>query len=98
MRELQPKKTILNLRTFDESNEQALSFHQTQHQHAQPNHNHQHHMAESAENGSKKAGNYNIEPNHILLFTLMNPLYPITVSVVHTICTPYANQIILSFL
>ncbi|XP_019851800.1 PREDICTED: heterogeneous nuclear ribonucleoprotein L-like [Amphimedon queenslandica] len=27
--------------------------------------------------------------NHILLFTIFNPLYPITVDVIRTICTPY---------
>lgn len=28
-------------------------------------------------------------PNHILLFTIFNPLYPITVDVIRTICSPY---------
>ncbi|XP_055593143.1 heterogeneous nuclear ribonucleoprotein L isoform X2 [Uranotaenia lowii] len=27
-------------------------------------------------------------PNHILLFTIINPVYPITVDVLHTICQP----------
>uniref|UniRef100_A0A182RST4 RRM domain-containing protein n=1 Tax=Anopheles funestus TaxID=62324 RepID=A0A182RST4_ANOFN len=27
-------------------------------------------------------------PNHILLFTILNPIYPITVDVLHTICQP----------
>lgn len=27
-------------------------------------------------------------PNHILLFTIINPVYPITVDVLHTICSP----------
>lgn len=27
-------------------------------------------------------------PNHILLFTIINPVYPITVDVLHTICNP----------
>ncbi|XP_040168992.1 heterogeneous nuclear ribonucleoprotein L isoform X10 [Anopheles arabiensis] len=27
-------------------------------------------------------------PNHILLFTILNPIYPITVDVLHTICHP----------
>jgi heterogeneous nuclear ribonucleoprotein L len=27
--------------------------------------------------------------NHILLFTIFNPLYPITVDVIRTICSPY---------
>nr|XP_023020045.1 heterogeneous nuclear ribonucleoprotein L-like [Leptinotarsa decemlineata] len=26
------------------------------------------------------------KPNHILLFTIINPMYPITVDVLHTIC------------
>lgn len=28
------------------------------------------------------------EPNNVLLFTVFNPVYPITVDVLHTICTP----------
>ncbi|XP_073987246.1 heterogeneous nuclear ribonucleoprotein L isoform X10 [Rhodnius prolixus] len=28
------------------------------------------------------------EPNNVLLFTIINPVYPITVDVLHTICTP----------
>lgn len=28
------------------------------------------------------------KPNHVLLFTVINPAYPITVDVIHTICTP----------
>ncbi|KAJ8321028.1 hypothetical protein KUTeg_002615 [Tegillarca granosa] len=30
-------------------------------------------------------------PNHILLFTVLNPQYPITVDVMHTICGPYGQ-------
>ncbi|XP_054282546.1 heterogeneous nuclear ribonucleoprotein L-like isoform X2 [Macrosteles quadrilineatus] len=30
----------------------------------------------------------NLTPNHVLLFTIVNPLYPITVHVLHTICSP----------
>lgn len=30
----------------------------------------------------------NLVPNHVLLFTIVNPLYPITVHVLHTICSP----------
>nr|KAG5714502.1 hypothetical protein BaRGS_006948 [Batillaria attramentaria] len=29
--------------------------------------------------------------NHILLFTILNPQYPITVDVMHTICSPYGQ-------
>ncbi|KAL3873206.1 hypothetical protein ACJMK2_036349 [Sinanodonta woodiana] len=29
--------------------------------------------------------------NHILLFTVLNPQYPITVDVMHTICSPYGQ-------
>ncbi|XP_043196444.1 heterogeneous nuclear ribonucleoprotein L-like [Amphibalanus amphitrite] len=32
-------------------------------------------------------------PNHILLFTVMNPVYPITVDILHTICSPHARVI-----
>ncbi|KAH8027564.1 hypothetical protein HPB51_007114 [Rhipicephalus microplus] len=28
------------------------------------------------------------KPNHVLLMTILNPAYPITVDVIHTICTP----------
>uniref|UniRef100_A0A1B6DH03 RRM domain-containing protein n=1 Tax=Clastoptera arizonana TaxID=38151 RepID=A0A1B6DH03_9HEMI len=28
------------------------------------------------------------KPNHVLLFTIINPMYPITVDVLHTICSP----------
>ncbi|XP_071520736.1 heterogeneous nuclear ribonucleoprotein L isoform X11 [Panulirus ornatus] len=31
------------------------------------------------------------QPNHVLLMTILNPAYPITVDVVHTICQPYGN-------
>lgn len=30
-------------------------------------------------------------PNHILLMTILNPAYPITVDVIHTICQPFGN-------
>ncbi|XP_039307261.1 polypyrimidine tract-binding protein homolog 1-like [Solenopsis invicta] len=30
----------------------------------------------------------NIKPNHVLLYTIMNPIYPITVEVLHTISAP----------
>ncbi|XP_070496342.1 heterogeneous nuclear ribonucleoprotein L-like isoform X2 [Chironomus tepperi] len=30
-------------------------------------------------------------PNHILLFTIINPVYPITVEVIYTICHPHGN-------
>uniref|UniRef100_A0A0P4W4K1 RRM domain-containing protein n=1 Tax=Scylla olivacea TaxID=85551 RepID=A0A0P4W4K1_SCYOL len=30
-------------------------------------------------------------PNHVLLMTILNPAYPITVDVIHTICQPYGN-------
>jgi len=30
-------------------------------------------------------------PNHVLLMTILNPAYPITVDVVHTIAQPYGN-------
>ncbi|XP_067628116.1 heterogeneous nuclear ribonucleoprotein L isoform X8 [Eurosta solidaginis] len=30
-------------------------------------------------------------PNHILLFTIINPFYPITVDVLHKICTPHGQ-------
>ncbi|RLU24758.1 hypothetical protein DMN91_002848 [Ooceraea biroi] len=30
----------------------------------------------------------NNKPNHVLLFTIINPVYPITVEVLHTISTP----------
>ncbi|XP_047000111.1 heterogeneous nuclear ribonucleoprotein L isoform X1 [Schistocerca americana] len=30
----------------------------------------------------------NEKPNHVLLFTVLNPVYPITVEVLHTICSP----------
>lgn len=30
----------------------------------------------------------NLNPNHVLLFTIINPVYPITVDVLHTICSP----------
>ncbi|XP_068624564.1 heterogeneous nuclear ribonucleoprotein L isoform X3 [Battus philenor] len=30
-------------------------------------------------------------PNHILLYTIINPAYPITVDVIHTISTPHGN-------
>ncbi|XP_046364268.1 heterogeneous nuclear ribonucleoprotein L-like isoform X2 [Haliotis rufescens] len=29
--------------------------------------------------------------NHVLLFTILNPQYPITVDVMHTICSPYGQ-------
>lgn len=32
-------------------------------------------------------------PNHILLFTVLNPVYPITCDILHTICTPHARVI-----
>ncbi|KAF2897417.1 hypothetical protein ILUMI_08743 [Ignelater luminosus] len=31
------------------------------------------------------------KPNHVLLFTIINPMYPITVEVLHTICQPSGN-------
>ena len=31
------------------------------------------------------------QPNSVLLFTIMNPQYPITVDVMHTVCTPHGN-------
>ena len=31
------------------------------------------------------------KPNHILLFTVLNPTYPITCEVLHTICSPIGN-------
>lgn len=30
-------------------------------------------------------------PNHVILMTIINPAYPITVDVIHTICQPYGN-------
>ena len=30
-------------------------------------------------------------PNKILLFTILNPLYPITPDIMHTICSPYGS-------
>ncbi|XP_045625255.1 heterogeneous nuclear ribonucleoprotein L isoform X5 [Procambarus clarkii] len=30
-------------------------------------------------------------PNHVLLMTILNPAYPITVDVIHTICQSYGN-------
>ena len=30
-------------------------------------------------------------PNHVLLFTVLNPIYPITCEVLHTICSPYGK-------
>ncbi|XP_076041355.1 heterogeneous nuclear ribonucleoprotein L-like isoform X3 [Oratosquilla oratoria] len=30
-------------------------------------------------------------PNHVILMTILNPAYPITVDVIHTICQPYGN-------
>ncbi|XP_054718139.1 LOW QUALITY PROTEIN: heterogeneous nuclear ribonucleoprotein L-like [Uloborus diversus] len=32
--------------------------------------------------------NFEEKPNHILLITVMNPAYPITTDVIHTICSP----------
>ncbi|XP_076464573.1 heterogeneous nuclear ribonucleoprotein L-like isoform X1 [Babylonia areolata] len=30
-------------------------------------------------------------PNHVVLFTILNPQYPISVDVMHTICSPYGQ-------
>ena len=37
------------------------------------------------------------KPNHILLFTVLNPTYPITCEVLHTICSPVGqvNRIVI---
>ncbi|XP_075212825.1 heterogeneous nuclear ribonucleoprotein L isoform X4 [Lycorma delicatula] len=36
----------------------------------------------------RKRPETNDKMNHVLLFTVVNPVYPITVDVIHTICTP----------
>ncbi len=34
------------------------------------------------------------KPNHILLFTVLNPTYPITCDVLHTICSPHGGKVL----
>lgn len=38
-----------------------------------------------------RSGNDHERPNHVLLFTILNPVYPITTEVIHTICSPSGN-------
>ncbi|EEC12852.1 heterogeneous nuclear ribonucleoprotein L, putative [Ixodes scapularis] len=39
-------------------------------------------------NNQRGRGQEEEKPNHVLLMTILNPAYPITVDVIHTISTP----------
>lgn len=51
--------------------------------------NHNHHQQRPG--GYPPRQDSNVGPNHILLITVINPAYPITCEVIHTICQPHGK-------